>query len=215
MRDRPSTSFTTHVWSVRRYPVRHQSARLYSTFGHNLGGGSILLPPFVHCCSLFLAATRMLTQCANIFSGDPGNGFRDDDTERQEIDNEIRALQDSIRALRTRRNTLAPINRFPPEILANVFAYSLPKIYPRPDPSKENDEPYNWIAVTHVSRHWRNVALDNPILWSVLQFQVVRWVHEMVRRSGNTPLFIYLERDCNRTDERSGGLRARKSRSHT
>lgn len=40
---------------------------------------------------------------------------------QQAIDAKIEALEESIHALKLRRNTLSPFSRLPPEVLAAIF----------------------------------------------------------------------------------------------
>ena len=42
---------------------------------------------------------------------------------RQAIDAEIKSLEESIRALRHRRNALAPISSLPTEVIATIFSF--------------------------------------------------------------------------------------------
>ncbi|KAJ8588943.1 hypothetical protein M405DRAFT_818920 [Rhizopogon salebrosus TDB-379] len=100
------------------------------------------------------------------------------------IDNEIATLAESIRALRSRRNSLARISCLPPEILTTVFKhveeenYSGVYHYPR------------CLTVTHVCRHWRRVALECPCLWTTINWTSARWIGPMLERSKKSPLVV-------------------------
>ena len=47
---------------------------------------------------------------------------QNNDAARSEVDAQIAALEEQLRRLRTRRNTLAPIDALPEELLRQVFA---------------------------------------------------------------------------------------------
>ncbi|ETW81376.1 hypothetical protein HETIRDRAFT_317186 [Heterobasidion irregulare TC 32-1] len=54
-----------------------------------------------------------------------------------------------------------------------------------------------WIGVTHVCKHWRQVALDEPWLWTdVTPDMGRRWTWEFITRAGQMPLGIYGEREA-------------------
>ena len=79
---------------------------------------------------------------------------------RQAIDDEINSLQESVRALKSRRNTLAPISRLPPETLTAIFSFLPPSAWVTKVRNLAR------ICVTHVCRQWRETALNYPRLWS-------------------------------------------------
>ena len=76
---------------------------------------------------------------------------------RQAIDD---SLQESVRALKSRRNTLAPISRLPPETLTAIFSFLPPSAWVTKVRNLAR------ICVTHVCRQWRETALNYPRLWS-------------------------------------------------
>ncbi|KAJ7036626.1 hypothetical protein C8F04DRAFT_474856 [Mycena alexandri] len=57
----------------------------------------------------------------------------------------------------------SPLRRIPPEILAEIFLWTLPPPGRRGFGTTESP----WI-LTHVSRRWRAVAISSPALWSAL-----------------------------------------------
>ncbi|KAG5723409.1 hypothetical protein E4T56_gene13779 [Termitomyces sp. T112] len=105
------------------------------------------------------------------------------------IDQELQRLEDTIRALRSHRNVLAPISQLPPEMLSKIFAYRVAEC-------ADSTNPLEWIRVTHVSRHWRAVALDCPSLWGNLIFTRPRWSKEMLKRSKMASLFVKADLSC-------------------
>ncbi|KAF9480812.1 hypothetical protein BDN70DRAFT_877130 [Pholiota conissans] len=103
-----------------------------------------------------------------------------------------------ILALKSRRNTYAPIARsLPPEILCRIFYFAREQIANiNEEDTYEDDEPFDplsWIAVSHVCCHWRNVALASPSLWACPPLENTRWTNEMVERSKDATLDIYLD----------------------
>ena len=102
------------------------------------------------------------------------------DVARRRIDQDIEKMEGAIRALKSRRNSLAAISRLPPEILSKIFLCCAATYEPTMD----------WVGVTHVSRHWRTVAIGCARLWTTLVFTQPRWVEEMLKRSKIAPLVI-------------------------
>jgi hypothetical protein len=103
------------------------------------------------------------------------------DVARRRIDQDIERLEGAIRALKSRRNSLAGISRFPPEILSRIFICCAVTYEPA-------QLTMDWAKVTHVSRHWRTVAIGCPRLWTTVVFAQPRWVEEMLKRSKMDPL---------------------------
>src|ERR1700730_4144150 len=83
---------------------------------------------------------------------------------RQAIDDEIKSLEASLRALKSRRNALVPISHLPPEILAAIFSFLSPSVWNR------GIDLLEWLSVTHVCHRWRDIALTHPRLWSHINF---------------------------------------------
>jgi hypothetical protein len=100
------------------------------------------------------------------------------------IDNQLTTLAESMRALRSRRNSLARIACLPPEILVTVFKHIVEeewyRIYRR-----------NYhCTVTRICRHWRRVALECPSLWTFINGTSTRWIGLMLERSKKAPLVV-------------------------
>lgn len=78
-------------------------------------------------------------------------------------------------------NARSPVNRFPPEVLAAVFAF-LPLL--------------DCICASKVCHFWRNVALSCPGLWCTLVQTHLQYNHdaivELVPRSKTLDLSLYL-----------------------
>ncbi|EGN96756.1 hypothetical protein SERLA73DRAFT_161770 [Serpula lacrymans var. lacrymans S7.3] len=108
---------------------------------------------------------------------------------RSQIDKELIALDESMRVLRTRRNSLAPISRLPPELLSTIFTHCAHS----PHLHEHATFSIRFIKVGHVCRHWRAVALGCPSLWSNLVFSYPRWTDEMLIRSKMAPLVVKVD----------------------
>ncbi|KAN0102366.1 hypothetical protein V8E52_005581 [Russula decolorans] len=108
---------------------------------------------------------------------------------RQTIIDEIKSLEESTRALKSRRNALAPISRLPPETLATIFAFLSASAW------SERAVHLEWIRAAHVCRRWREDALNYPRFWSHINFSKLKSVGmvEILARAKMAPL--YLEAD--------------------
>ncbi|KAI0280966.1 hypothetical protein BC826DRAFT_437185 [Russula brevipes] len=107
------------------------------------------------------------------------------------VDRGIDAAMLLTRALLTHRNTLAPVSVLPPEVLARIFHLVALADAESSRPKMGN---LRWIGVTHVCRHWRQVALDDSSLWARISGSMMEatWVCEMLARARNAPLSIDL-----------------------
>ncbi|KAJ7871016.1 hypothetical protein B0H13DRAFT_1458000, partial [Mycena leptocephala] len=61
---------------------------------------------------------------------------------------------------------LSPLRRVPPEVLAEIFSWTVPAVTntSNPDPGKVDVAAGPWV-LTYVSSLWRAVAVSNPLLW--------------------------------------------------
>ncbi|KAF7424628.1 hypothetical protein PC9H_009936 [Pleurotus ostreatus] len=93
-------------------------------------------------------------------------------------DSEIDAHFAEILRLRKKRNAdCSATRKLPPEILAQIFGivvYSARGV---------SDYPLSWVAITYVCSSWRNVALDEPSLWTDFTNVHLKWVREVFARS--------------------------------
>ncbi|KAI0056864.1 hypothetical protein BV25DRAFT_1995306 [Artomyces pyxidatus] len=88
-------------------------------------------------------------------------------------------------------HALPTISRLPPELLAHVFA-----LYVEDATARDAQSALRWVGITHVSRRWRQVALQDHSLWRRIPFRSgQRWADEFVIRSGPMPLEVSLEYD--------------------
>ncbi|KAG9222140.1 hypothetical protein CCMSSC00406_0009591 [Pleurotus cornucopiae] len=99
-------------------------------------------------------------------------------------DNRINACLAEVRLLRQQRNAdCSKTQHLPAEILLRIFgclAYC-----------RHSEEfPLQWIAATHVCHTWRNIALNEPTLWTDFTNVHPKWVREMFSRSKAAPLIL-------------------------
>jgi hypothetical protein len=104
------------------------------------------------------------------------------ESQQKAIDDEIKSLEDSIRALKHRRNAIAPISSVPAEVMAVIFFHlrsGLPEIHVV-------------LRVAHVCHRWREIALDCPLLWTHIDFTTVTpaGAKEILARAEMAPLYL-------------------------
>ena len=104
------------------------------------------------------------------------------------IDNELAALAESMRTLRSRRNSFARISCLPSEILATVFRHIVEDELSLHHYRTSQRPP--GLVVTHVCRHWRRVALEYPSLWAFIIRLSARWIGIMLERSKKAALVV-------------------------
>ncbi|KAG2121199.1 hypothetical protein BD769DRAFT_1015704 [Suillus cothurnatus] len=116
-------------------------------------------------------------------------------------DEDSTALAESMRVLRSRSNGRIPISRLPDDILFMVFELLV---------EEKRLEEYTGcdyvrrganfglpacLEVTHVCRHWRNVALERPTLWTCINVSSTSpWLDVMFERSQKAPLIVTFKR---------------------
>jgi hypothetical protein len=107
---------------------------------------------------------------------------------QQAIDAKIKALEVStgIRALRLHRNALSPISTLPPEVFAAIFSLLCPS------PDRNLDHHLARLCVSHVCHHWREIALNQPLLWSSVNFNTLTLAGaiEILARAKSLPLYL-------------------------
>ena len=110
--------------------------------------------------------------------------------QRQAIDAEIKTLELSIRALKHRRNTFAPISCLPTEVIASIFFILRLSVQPLRAGGKRDH--LAWLRVTHVCHQWREIALNNPLFWSHIDFTGISLAGaaEILVRAKKAPLHL-------------------------
>lgn len=103
-----------------------------------------------------------------------------------DIDSEVQRLNDLICSLKSRRNSLCPISRLPPEVLSEVFLDLADQLQAQ-DRFKVD---FKWVSVAHVCRLWRNIALQHGRLWGKVDMANPGRALECVDRSNGAPLAI-------------------------
>lgn len=110
----------------------------------------------------------------------------------------LERVTDELLALRIKRNRIAPsISCLPPEILASIFVEVVlsARLARRSTYSSQVAVAgIRWLYMTHVCKHWRDVALGTAHLWSHLPLQhPIDCVQEFIRRSSTAPLHVVSE----------------------
>ncbi|KAG6872065.1 hypothetical protein C0995_013409 [Termitomyces sp. Mi166 len=94
------------------------------------------------------------------------------------IAHELDILDTQARIWKKRYNSLNFTCRLPVEMLSRIFLFVTESV------QEIDSRDLGWIpCISHVCSHWRQVALDNPQLWSVVNGYWKQWAPEMLRRS--------------------------------
>ncbi|TFK58866.1 hypothetical protein BDN72DRAFT_884120 [Pluteus cervinus] len=92
------------------------------------------------------------------------------------------------RTLTAEVNALSPTDRLPAEVLAEIFLAVAQECLN----NSNGRQRLQWIAVTHVSRRWRNTALSCGRLWCSIQSGDPA-IREWLKRARGTALFVELK----------------------
>ncbi|KAF9263058.1 hypothetical protein L218DRAFT_1077460 [Marasmius fiardii PR-910] len=113
--------------------------------------------------------------------------------QRLENNSKVQATTEMLKAQRLNLlyeyNSLTPIGQLPHVILSEIFLH-ITRSQPLFNVSIDGEQT-GWIAFTHVCRHFRTLALSNPLLWTFLDFTHPSFTMEMLRRSGQAHLDIF------------------------
>jgi hypothetical protein len=103
------------------------------------------------------------------------------------------------------RNSLTDINRLSRGILAQIFLWAIPSTLncANSDPSKNTRKQSlnNLRSISHVCRHWRNVALSTPSLWNRCTPLNLDSLRTFLGRTGTIPLVLDISFPCNPSDD--------------
>ena len=88
-----------------------------------------------------------------------------------------------LRLVRSLKNSFAPINRIPPEVLSLIPGYFN---------DDEDSTDQDLIALTHVCRGWRHTLTSCSSLWTRLDCMDIDKTHTYIQRSRSSPLEICL-----------------------
>jgi hypothetical protein len=91
------------------------------------------------------------------------------------------------------RPTERPIYKLSPELLSNIFIECAALELPPSMQGSLYSVHLKWIAVTHVCRYWRSVALGCTTLWRTLFFFNPEVTKEMIRRAKGSNLEVQIE----------------------
>ncbi|TFK66751.1 hypothetical protein BDN72DRAFT_843836 [Pluteus cervinus] len=109
----------------------------------------------------------------------------------QRLDDEIRSLTIRLCLLKSQRNTFTITSSLPDELLGEIFAIVQTAckdiVSGLSSPSSELQA---WLPITHVSRHWRKVALESSQLWCQIDALPEPAIREFLVRSAGRRLFV-------------------------
>ncbi|KAK7034724.1 hypothetical protein VNI00_012131 [Paramarasmius palmivorus] len=111
-------------------------------------------------------------------------------SQMQEIDQKIAEDLDIIRERKSLRNSFAPVNSLPNEVLSQIFYHCTTGYTPVLTDPEDQWKRVGWISLTQVCRRWRSVALGTPSLYHTPDFEHPSLASEMLRRGKRTPLDI-------------------------
>ncbi|KAF8262416.1 hypothetical protein EI94DRAFT_1743698 [Lactarius quietus] len=116
---------------------------------------------------------------------DPSN-VNSRELQQQAIDADIKSLEKSIHTLKHRRNAFAHISSLPTEIITAIFfLLRVPGTGGKPDTLLA-------LRITHVCHRWREIALNQPLFWSHVNFTTVSptGATEILARARTAPLHL-------------------------
>lgn len=103
------------------------------------------------------------------------------------LEEQTKEHERSIIKLKRARNSLLNVSRLPPEVLGEIFCWNI--VFEEPFGGLE-EESYNFLLVC---RHWYEVALRTPELWSFWGNNLADWEARCLRSSVNIPLDLVLD----------------------
>jgi hypothetical protein len=116
------------------------------------------------------------------------------DVEIKSLEESTRTLNKSIGVLKRRRNAHSLISSLPPEVFAAIFSFvCLPGV---PSLGKKPDYNLARIRLSHVCHQWREIALNQPLLWNHVDFTTLSLAGatEMLVRAKSAPLYLEARR---------------------
>src|ERR1700733_15433089 len=101
---------------------------------------------------------------------------------------------DSVKMKLRSGRQLLRVPCLPPELLRMIFIACTDPPYAEQKPSYWwQTRNMQWIAITHVCRYWRTVALEYSDLWKRLRFFNPEVTKEMIRRSKGANLEVIID----------------------
>jgi hypothetical protein len=113
----------------------------------------------------------------------------------KDVEDKIEAMERQLLLLKQRRNSLVPVCRLPPELLARVFSIVQHEDDPAADPDFDFDRiTSDWPRVMGVCTRFRAVAVQTPMLWNVHDFTrpVPTWRELCHARAAGIPSCILI-----------------------
>ena len=119
---------------------------------------------------------------------------------QQAIDIEIRSLEESVGELKL-RNALSPISSLPPEVFGIIFSFLCLRGSSSPD--GKTDHNLARTRVSHVCHQWREIVLNQPLLWSHVDFTTLSLAGaaEILVRAKSVPLYLEASFSGHRWDD--------------
>ena len=106
-----------------------------------------------------------------------------------QVDTLERDAFEVLRLVRSIKNSLAPINRLPFEVLSSI-----------PDYCGEVEADGVSIALTHVCHSWRESLISCPSLWTRFDFMDIDKTRTYIQRSRSSPIKIHFTTDADLMD---------------
>ncbi|KAF5325341.1 hypothetical protein D9619_010085 [Psilocybe cf. subviscida] len=100
---------------------------------------------------------------------------------QSKMNDEASSYEQRIRELKTRRNAHADVSSLPLELLVDIFLLV-----------QKNTPLKDWHRITQVCRHWRDTAINTPILWTKPPVRHQDYTSLMLERSKTSNLYIFL-----------------------
>ncbi|KAH9920612.1 uncharacterized protein B0H18DRAFT_956996 [Fomitopsis serialis] len=96
----------------------------------------------------------------------------------------------------------APVDNIPTELLVHVFLLV-----------RDSTTTLSWISLTHVCRHWRNVALGTPLLWASIPVgRRPSFLRACLARSSDVLVDVIFRHSLSHIDRLLGDLRSHAGR---
>ncbi|KAI0659186.1 hypothetical protein C8Q70DRAFT_126768 [Cubamyces menziesii] len=128
---------------------------------------------------------------------------------REELTQADTLVSQTLLQIRAQLNLLSPIDKLPPEILAQCFEHVKSQFWN----NRGNDLQIEYrtlrkhpievrplMTITHVCKRWRDVALGTPTLWTNIDDDRPAHIEASLTHSGNAPISVHLTtKDFSRT----------------
>ncbi|KAK7691968.1 hypothetical protein QCA50_005373 [Cerrena zonata] len=99
-------------------------------------------------------------------------------------------------------------------IIIETYVFDFLHSYCVPGQSPALHPQNSWLRISHVCRYWRDVALATPTIWSHIPLIRLECVEEMLRRSKQAPLTVYVHSTTSLNESSSPMLKSIAKQSH-